>query len=410
MPIVIVGGQIVLNGQLDAFGRMAANPTSLALTAWGIGAYMLMLSAFQTLNNEGQALWMLYTYPKPIEDVLRDKAQLWGVLALVYPAALLAFGAITAHAIEPRAAVNFAIVVAGIPVFSAIAVALGVFACDPLAQDARTRVRPSYIYLYMLLASMYGYAIYAEKWFQAVVVMVLTAGLAQALWQKARDALPYLLDPAAAPPARVSTADGMMAAMLFFVLQALGYMLFAGAGDMEPGKALLLAFLMAGAVVYCLVRYVYWRSKTAGVPPLSAGQPLRSVGWGVGVGVVAAGVGLAYLHLVRAMPWFAELGSPGTQAHVEARWLLLLAVVLAPLFEEFIFRGLVFGGLRRSIGLVPAMALSAALFAIVHPPMSMLPVFVLGLCTAWLYDRRKGLLAPMLAHAVYNAIVLGSQM
>jgi membrane protease YdiL (CAAX protease family) len=42
--------------------------------------------------------------------------------------------------------------------------------------------------------------------------------------------------------------------------------------------------------------------------------------------------------------------------------------------------------------------------------LSMLPVFVLGLCTAWTYERSKALLAPMLVHAAYNAMILSSQL
>jgi membrane protease YdiL (CAAX protease family) len=34
---------------------------------------------------------------------------------------------------------------------------------------------------------------------------------------------------------------------------------------------------------------------------------------------------------------------------------------------------------------------------------------MLGLCTAFAYERGKGLLAPMLVHAVYNTAVLGFQ-
>jgi len=98
-----------------------------------------------------------------------------------------------------------------------------------------------------------------------------------------------------------------------------------------------------------------------------------------------------------------------TASGIGAGWLFLLACVAAPLCEEFIFRGLIFGGLRRSMGLLPAMAMSAALFAIVHPPASMLPVFALGLCTAYAYDKTRVLLAPMLVHALYNAAVLAYQ-
>jgi ABC-2 type transport system permease protein len=56
------------------------------------------------------------------------------------------------------------------------------------------------------------------------------------------------------------------------------------------------------------------------------------------------------------------------------------------------------------------MLMSAALFAIVHPPVSMLPVFVLGLCTAFAYERTKTLLAPVLAHALYNGALAGFQL
>src|SRR5262249_43076873 len=90
-------------------------------------------------------------------------------------------------------------------------------------------------------------------------------------------------------------------------------------------------------------------------------------------------------------------------------WALPLALVAAPLFEEFIFRGLIFGGLRRSFGLWPATLVSAAMFAIMHPAISMLPVFVMGVCAALVYERTRSLLAPMLTHAVYNACVLATQ-
>jgi ABC-2 type transport system permease protein len=36
----------------------------------------------------------------------------------------------------------------------------------------------------------------------------------------------------------------------------------------------------------------------------------------------------------------------------------------------------------------------------------MIPVFRLGLCAAFAFDRSKLLLAPMIAHGIYNAAVL----
>jgi ABC-2 type transport system permease protein len=81
----------------------------------------------------------------------------------------------------------------------------------------------------------------------------------------------------------------------------------------------------------------------------------------------------------------------------------------APLFEEFIFRGLIFGGLRRSLSPGAATLASAAIFAIVHPPLSIIPVFFLGVCAALVYERTKMLVAATLVHAFYNAVVIGFQ-
>ena len=46
---------------------------------------------------------------------------------------------------------------------------------------------------------------------------------------------------------------------------------------------------------------------------------------------------------------------------------------------------------------------SAAVFAVIHPPVSFLPVFVLGVVAAIAFERTRLLWAPIAAHAVYNA-------
>ena len=84
LPLLIVGGQVLL-GTSGVASTMWTNPNVLASVAFGLAAYSLSMSAFQTLNTEGHALWLLYTFPCSIEDVLKDKAKLWGVLTLAYP-------------------------------------------------------------------------------------------------------------------------------------------------------------------------------------------------------------------------------------------------------------------------------------------------------------------------------------
>jgi membrane protease YdiL (CAAX protease family) len=273
-------------------------------------------------------------------------------------------------------------------------------------------VRPTYLYLYMLLVSLYGYAIFAGSIWQRAGLMVLTALLAIALWQKARDQLPYLLDPSASPSARVSVSDGLIAALMFFVLQAL-----IAAGEVAVARPhrlttfmLWIAFCGAGAVTYGVMRFAYWRAHTLDVPRMWGPRMPRALLWGAAGGVAAALAGLAYIEIAVALDLFPALRRAGVP--VDSRtilWLAVLAIAAAPVFEEFIFRGLIFGGLRRSLGFGPAALASAAIFAIVHPAAAVIPVFAMALCAAFAYERTRMLAAPMVVHAVYNAAVLGFQ-
>jgi ABC-2 type transport system permease protein len=410
LPVIIVFSQIVIQGRIHSATLSGISNATIASIAFGIAAYTLMMSAFQTLNSEGGALWLLFTVPRSIESVLREKARLWAVLALAYPLAVFIIAVIVKRHVDIELVGFAAIVLLGVPIYAAIAVALGVFGCDPLAQEVRARLRPTYVYLYMMLAGLYTYAIFASEWWQKIVVIVLSGLLSLALWQKARDELPYLLDPAASPPARVSASDGIIAAMMFFVVQGMTLAIFMLATHHLSGQAIVSAYSIAGATTYALFRLVYWRSKALGVPRIFAAGTANAVGWGVGAGLAAATGGAAYLYALRRLDLLQDVMRESARGLSATIWIPVLAVVAAPIFEEFIFRGLIFGGLRRSLNAVPAIVASAAVFAIVHPPASMIPVFGLGLCAALAYDRTKMLLAPMIAHGIYNAVVLALQL
>ncbi|MES2742839.1 MAG: CPBP family intramembrane glutamic endopeptidase [Pseudomonadota bacterium] len=435
LPLLIVGGQLIVTGKFGGTSDSAITFATLAAMAFGIGAYMLMLSAFQTLHAEGDALWLLYTFPAPIAQVLMEKAQLWALLALVYPLALLGFGVFEARAPDWPMATALIMVVVGVPMFALIAVSLGVFACDPQAQEGRGKPRPAYLYLYTSLSGMYIYAIATGSWLQKLALLVLLASLALALWQTARDALPYLLDPAAAPPSRVGAADGLMAIVLFFGVQLLLMANVEHAGVPSGLGRHVLAFVVAGALTCGVVRLIYWRKKTIGVPAiwhapilgtraaaakseLAARSVLartaltrgETISASLMLGCGAALAGVLYIMLSRHLGWQAMPTAAWESGRAE-RWLLFgLSVVAAPLVEEFLFRGLLLGGLRRSMGAAPAILLSAAVFAIVHPGHALPPVFILGVAAGYAYERYRILLAPMLVHASFNALLLGYQL
>ena len=79
----------------------------------------------------------------------------------------------------------------------------------------------------------------------------------------------------------------------------------------------------------------------------------------------------------------------------------------APLLEEPLFRGVIFGGFSKIMPIWLAMALSGFLFAFVHVnAATFIPLWFLGIAFAWLYVRTGTLLAPMAVHFIFNAINL----
>jgi membrane protease YdiL (CAAX protease family) len=81
-----------------------------------------------------------------------------------------------------------------------------------------------------------------------------------------------------------------------------------------------------------------------------------------------------------------------------------LAVVIAPLVEETLFRGIFYGALRSRMRPVLAMAVSGAVFGLVHLDLvAAVPLTALGMILAYLYERTGSLTAPAVAHGLVNA-------
>ena len=82
-------------------------------------------------------------------------------------------------------------------------------------------------------------------------------------------------------------------------------------------------------------------------------------------------------------------------------------LIEAPLLEELLFRGVLFGGLTRIMPVWGAMLLSGFLFAFIHVnAATLIPLWFLGVAFAWLYVRTGTLLAPMAVHLIFNAVNL----
>ena len=92
-------------------------------------------------------------------------------------------------------------------------------------------------------------------------------------------------------------------------------------------------------------------------------------------------------------------------------WGLVFAVIsaclLAPLAEEILYRGVLFGSLRNRIGVVPGALLSAAVFAILHfyDGYGLVSVGMFGFSCALLYSGTGSLATVIVLHVLYNTSI-----
>lgn len=217
-----------------------------------------------------------------------------------------------------------------------------------------------------------------------------------------------------------------------------------------PFAALLVAFLLANVIGVILAGVVAVVSGDGGLDRLPSGVLLAASyvqdALLVGLAVLFAGIGGARvspdafgLRRTRFWPGFGaavaafvafwvflavwtlvldvserqdlaeELGA--TRSVVSLLAVAVLVTVVAPIVEEFFFRGFLFTALWRTIGWVPAALVSGAVFGLIHaagtPLPLLVPLAVLGVLLCVLYRHTGSLLPCIGLHAFNNALALG---
>jgi membrane protease YdiL (CAAX protease family) len=168
---------------------------------------------------------------------------------------------------------------------------------------------------------------------------------------------------------------------------------------------------VAGPVLALTVQSVLWGAMALwvgtglGVPKRVPGLLPLGVGVGLGTGAFA---GFAL--------WIASVRLPITDhlmpdpAALDPLWFTVLAavaLVLAPLGEEALFRGALFAGIRKDYGPGTAIVASALAFALVHlSPVHLVVAAVAGLALGWLREHSGRLWPCVVAHACHNALWL----
>lgn len=87
--------------------------------------------------------------------------------------------------------------------------------------------------------------------------------------------------------------------------------------------------------------------------------------------------------------------------------LLLIAVVIAPVFEEILFRGLLLPFLVRRIGLTAGIMVVSVLFGGLHLHVpSLFPLFLLSVLFCCAFAATRSLLVPIGMHAAFNGVTV----
>jgi len=200
------------------------------------------------------------------------------------------------------------------------------------------------------------------------------------------------------------------AVVLFFVLMAIP------AFTAPPGridlKAIESALGLYSSIILFVVGFLVFRN----VNPIEA-FGLRWTSWSEGLLSVIAALALL-LPPIYAAQWLGYcLSGPETNPQPIVTFLIehqslrdrlsvvLIAVVAAPLTEELIFRGCLYGILRQVGGKSLAITVSSLLFALIHghiPSFAGLVILAVGLCL--LYEKTGSLWAPILLHAAFNGL------
>ena len=183
-----------------------------------------------------------------------------------------------------------------------------------------------------------------------------------------------------------------------------------GDGELTLIGATIILVSTQAALLLVSWLFVYRPRALAGLPRFSGREPFKAAGLGVAWGVIAWVVSTLLIGIAAVV--LQQLGvEPEPQAAERAIELLnpvlvvLAIVVAAPIAEEIFFRGVVFNAWLREGGRRLAFIGSAVLFAVIHVSLvSLLPIFVLGLMLAWIYDRTGTLVAPIAMHATVNGI------
>lgn len=126
------------------------------------------------------------------------------------------------------------------------------------------------------------------------------------------------------------------------------------------------------------------------------------------VKIIITGIGLSFLcsaFIVLTQEIFVDYSKVSNQISSGEQNVfgMISAVVLIPVFEEILFRGLIFNELRKNLNLILSVIIQALIFAAAHGNIAQgIYTFCLGAAAALVYTWTKSILADITLHITFN--------
>jgi membrane protease YdiL (CAAX protease family) len=385
------------------------------------GVYFLSVLGPKSLASEGPALWISLTWPHGLESLLKAKAWLWSMISSVIVGCILGYAAL----VFPIHAWKIGLVAVGWFLLARSLAEKGATLATPTTENGQAEKVPGGRRLAAQLGTFtFSIGVFTQQWNVALLGIVYAMMTSAAMWQNFRARLPYFYDrwSETLPP-----APSLMHAMIAASALVEGGTVFTAAATMFAGRnsAALVHALCYGVwvviVVLLLARFLhgrgvrqseiwFWPQPALALPRSGWRQGLMSFRIGALAGAALGGVAFGYTVMLRHMAWTAPLitnAEAQLSSLPHARLALaVMGVLLAPVAEEYLFRGLLYRALDREWGGWRAVLGSAAFFAMYHPTLAWLPVGAMGACSAVLFKRTGRLSTAVALHMAYNAILV----
>jgi membrane protease YdiL (CAAX protease family) len=205
----------------------------------------------------------------------------------------------------------------------------------------------------------------------------------------------------------------LAAALIGFLFLTIGASVSRPSIQFSP-ENLLANFLLTGCVVLVIVTFLQFRGFDVGslggffrlgfIRTLSTGAILLFFAYPLillsdAITQRIFGGGSSRQNIVE---FFSESGT------IQQRIMIIVfAVAIAPVVEEFLFRFFIYGVFKRYFGRLLGVIFSALLFAAAHAHLpSFAPLFVLGSCFAIAYEWSGSILVAMTMHSLFNSLTL----